>query len=333
MFGFKFIKFDAMTYVLQYKNGGIKQEGRGLSFWYYQPTSSIVAIPMSSDDAPFIFEDSTKDFQRVTVQGEIIYQINDPKRLANLLDFTVDTQGKRNSGDYEKLSQRIVNEAQAAASVYIGNHSLRQSMTSSKDLEKAILIQLQTSEAIQSIGIKPLSIIVLGIKPTPEMARALEAKTREALQIESDEAIYKRRNFAVEQERAIKESELNTEIAVEEKKKQIADKKMEADIKKAENDRALREMKINADIAVETNRQQLTELQVINKIKLADAEVYRLEKMLNLYQGMDWKTIMALKGNGDPKLNVALAFRELAENSGNIQNLNISPDLLNGLIK
>ena len=69
MFGFKFIKFDAMTYVLQYKNGGIKQEGRGLSFWYYQPTTSIVAIPMGSDDAPFIFEDSTKDFQRVSVQG------------------------------------------------------------------------------------------------------------------------------------------------------------------------------------------------------------------------------------------------------------------------
>lgn len=333
MFGFKFIKFDAMTYVLQYKNGGIKQEGRGLSFWYYQPTTSIVAIPMGSDDAPFIFEDSTKDFQRVSVQGEITYQINDPKRLANLLDFTVDVKGKRSSSDYEKLSQRIVNEAQAAASVYLGNHSLRKSMTSSKDLEKAILTQLKTSEAIQSIGIQPLSVIVLSVKPTPEMARALEAETREALQIESDEAIYKRRNFAVEQERAIKESELNTEIAVEEKKKQIADKKMEADIKKAENDRALREMKMNADISVETNRQQLIDLQAENKRKLADSEAYRMEKMLALYQGMDWKTIMALKGKGDPKLNVALAFRELAENSGNIQNLNISPDLLSDLIK
>lgn len=332
MFGFNFIKFDAMTYVLQYKNGGIQREGRGLSFWYYRPTTSIVAIPMGSDDAPFIFEDSTKDFQTVTVQGEITYQITDPKRLANLLDFTVNAKGKRISSDYEKLAQRIVNEAQAAASVFLGEHTLRAAMAGSKTLEQAILTQLKNSEAIQSIGIQPLSVIVLSVKPTPEMARALEAETREALQIESDEAIYKRRNFAVEQERAIKESELNTEIAVEEKKKQIADKKMEAQIKKAENDRALREMKINADIAIEENRKQLIELESDNKRKAADAEAYRLEKMLSVYQGMDWKTIMALNGNSDPKLNVALAFRELAENSGNIQNLNISPDLLSDLI-
>ncbi len=333
MFGFNFIKFDAMTYVLQYKNGGIQREGRGLSFWYYRPTTSIVAIPMGSDDAPFIFEDSTQDFQTVTVQGEITYQISDPKRLANLLDFTVNARGQRISSDYEKLAQRIVNEAQAAARVFLGANTLRAAMAGSKTLEQAILTQLQNSEAIHSIGIQPLSVIVLSVKPTPEMARALEAETREALQIESDEAIYKRRNFAVEQERAIKESELNTEIAVEEKKKQIADKKMEAEIKKAENDRALREMKINADIAIEENRQQLIELESDNKRKAADAEAYRLEKMLSVYQGMDWKTIMALNGKSDPKLNVALAFRELAENSGNIQNLNISPDLLSDLIQ
>lgn len=322
-----------MTYVLQYKDGGIKREGRGLSFWYYRPTTSIVAIPMGSDDAPFIFEDSTKDFQTVTVQGEITYQITDPKRLADLLDFTVDTKGNRISSNYEKLSQRIVNEAQAAASVFLGDNNLRAAMAGSKVLEKAILTQLQNSEAIQSIGIQPLSVIILSVKPTPEMARALEAETREALQIESDQAIYKRRNFAVEQERAIKESELNTEIAVEEKKKQIADKKMEAEIKKAENNRELREMKINADIAIEENRKTLIELQSENKRKAADAEAYRMEKMLALYKGMDWKTIMALNGESDPKLNVSLAFRELAENSGNIQNLNISPDLLSDLIK
>ena len=49
----------------------------------------------------------------------------------------------------------------------------------------------------------------------------------EALQQEADEAIYARRKFAVEQERTIKETELNTEVAVEEKQKQIAQKKME----------------------------------------------------------------------------------------------------------
>ena len=46
---------------------------------------------------------------------------------------------------------------------------------------------------------------------------------------EADEAIYARRNSAVEQERAIKENELNTEIAVENKKRQIRETQMDAE--------------------------------------------------------------------------------------------------------
>ena len=68
---------------------------------------------------------------------------------------------------------------------------------------------------------------MLNISADPEMQRALEAKTREALQKDADQAIFDRRNFAVEQERKIKESELNTEIALEEKQKQIVQKQME----------------------------------------------------------------------------------------------------------
>ena len=67
------------------------------------------------------------------------------------------------------------------------------------------------------------------------MARALETETRQKLQQQDDEAIYERRNFSVEQERKIKESELNTEIAVEEKQKQIEEKRMETEVQQEEN--------------------------------------------------------------------------------------------------
>ena len=49
---------------------------------------------------------------------------------------------------------------------------------------------------------------------------------------------------------------------------------------------------------------------------------------------MDWKTLMAINPQANStKLNVALAFRELAENAQNIQNLNITPNLLDSLIE
>ena len=47
---------------------------------------------------------------------------------------------------------------------------------------------------------------------------------------------------------------------------------------------------------------------------------------------MDWKTLTALNNNADPRFNISLAFRELAENAGKIGNLNISPDLLDSIL-
>ena len=45
--------------------------------------------------------------------------------------------------------------------------------------------------------------------------------TREEILKKADEALYERRNASIEQERRVKENELNTEIAIENKKKQI----------------------------------------------------------------------------------------------------------------
>jgi hypothetical protein len=191
---------------------------------------------------------------------------------------------------------------------------------------------LKSSPAIGMLGIEIVGANILGISATPEMARALETDTREKLQQEADQAIYERRNFAVEQERRIKESELNTEIAVEEKQKQIAEKKMESDVQKADNDRKLREMKLKADIAVENQRKQFLEQKTANDKKEAETQGFVIETTLKPYKDIDWKTLTALNNNPDPRFNIALAFRQLAENADKIGNVNISPELLDSLL-
>ncbi len=332
MFGIKHIRFDSMTYVLHYKNGSVKREGRGLSFFYFVPTSSIVAIPMGSNDLPFIFTETTNDYQAVSIQGQISYKVGNPKTLSDNLDFTVTDNGQYKKNDIEKLNQRIINEAQTATASFIHGIALKEAIRSAKKIELNILDGLKSSAAVNLLGIEILGANILAIKATPEMARALETETREKLQQEADQAIYERRNFAVEQERKIKESELNTEIAVEEKQKQIAEKKMESEVQKAENDKKLREMKLSADIAVENQRRQLIEQKTLNDKKEADTKGYVIETTLKPYRDIDWKTLTALNNNADPKLNISLAFRQLAENADKIGNLNISPDLLDSIL-
>lgn len=332
MFGIRHIKFDSMTYVLHYKNGSIQREGRGLSFFYFAPNSSIVAIPMGSNDLPFIFSETTNDYQTVSIQGQISYKIGSPKTLADNLDFTVNDIGQYKKNDIEKLNQRIINEAQTATASFIHGISLKEAIRSAKTVESRILEGLKSSQAINLLGIEILSASILAIQATPEMARALETETREKLQQEADQAIYERRNFAVEQERKIKESELNTEIAVEEKQKQIAEKRMESEVQKADNDRKLREMKLAADISVENQRSQLIEQKTANDKKEAETQGYVIETTLKPYKDIDWKTLTALNNNPDPRFNISLAFRQIAENADKIGNLNISPDLLDSIL-
>jgi hypothetical protein len=334
MFGINFIKFDSMTYVLHYKNGEVKREGKGLSFFYYAPTSSITAIPLGSKDIQFIFNETTKDFQTITIQGQITYKIENPKQLADSLDFTLDANQRYKDDNFEKLNQRLNNEAQTSTSSYIQGLTLKEALRSAKTISEKINDGLKGSNSAKILGVEVLSVDVLAVKATPEMAKALETETRESLQKEADQAIYERRNFAVEQERKIKESEMNTEIAVQEKKKQINEKQAEIRIKDAENERLLREMKVSADVSIEEQKTKLIEMQVENEKKQADSKGYTLEKTLKPYKDMEWKTLMALNSSNVSALdNIGFAFRELAENSDKIGVLNITPDFLETVIQ
>ncbi len=333
MFGINYIKFDSMNYVIHFKNGKTKKEGRGLSFFYFAPNSSIVSIPMESKDFQFIFKETTKDYQEVSIQGQITYKIQDPKQLAEVLDFTVDSKRHYMKDDNEKIQQRIINEAQTASAGVIQKLSLKEALRQLQQIETQIMESVQNSKTVNMLGLEILSVNVLGVTPNPEMARALEAQMRESLQKEADQAIYERRNFAVEQERIIKETELNTEIAVEEKQKQIAEKQMETEVVKQENEQKLKEMDMASNISLEDSKQKLIELRVENEKKEADVKEYVLHANLRPYKELDWKTLMAINSKGiDPRNHIALAFRELAENADKIGNLNISPELLESIM-
>jgi hypothetical protein len=64
---FSYIKIPATQYALHFQQGKIRREGAGVSFFYYAPTSTITPVPVVSTDAPFIFQESTADFQQVTI--------------------------------------------------------------------------------------------------------------------------------------------------------------------------------------------------------------------------------------------------------------------------
>lgn len=334
MLGLRFIKFEPTDFVLLFKRGQVTRQGVGLSFFYFSPTTSLVRIPIGSVDVPFIFEEVTADFQTVTIQGQLTYRVADALKLAQLMNFTLASNGRDYaSDDPKKLPQRLVNHTQVLTRSSLRSLRLKEALGQSDTLVASLREGLQSADVIASLGIDILGLSILAIKPTPETSRALEAEAREQVLREADEAVYARRNAAVEQERNIKENELNTEIAVENKKRQIKEAQMEAEKSVQQKKREIREAEMATKIVIEEKNKELVALATANAREEAESKAYAISAMMKALAGTDPKTLQALTSvNMQPHQLVALAFKELAESSEKIGQLNMSPDLLRELL-
>ncbi len=314
MLGLRFLKTPPTTFTILYKNGKAVAQGSGLSLFYFAPTSTLVQINQASVDIPFVFENPTKDFQDVTVQGQLTYRVAEPEKLSRILNYSVDARGRYTSDDPDKLQERLIQVAQVRSRDFAKMYTLEEILERAPELNTALTSSLNESNVTKTLGVEVLNLSLTSIKATPEMAKAMQAEAREKLLVKADEAMFERRNIAIDLERRIKENELQTERSIEEQRRKV------------------RETQMQADIAIEGQRAQLVDQQVANQRKLADVQVSTLKATLEAMQGSDWKTLLAASGGGDARTIIAIAFEQLAENARRIGRLDITPDLLRSLV-
>jgi hypothetical protein len=224
MFPIAHFKSEPTEYILAYSNGKVTRQGAGQAFWYWRPSTSITLVPISTIDAPFMLNETTGNFQSVTLQGQITYRIIAPQTIAQLLDFTIDPHTRQHrSDDPGKLSQRIVNVVQTHTRNALQRQTLEQALRGAETLAGTVLARIQEEQVLATMGVECMSLFFTAIKATPEMARALEAEYREALQQRADQATYARRADAVEQERKIKQNELSTAVDLEQRRQELVD--------------------------------------------------------------------------------------------------------------
>jgi hypothetical protein len=334
MFGFRFVKADPTTYLMQVRRGKVIREGPGQSFFYFSPTSSIVAVPLGSEILPFMFEQVTADFQSVTVQGSLSYRIDEPRKTAAMLNFTLRPDGKGYAAeDPQHLRARVEGIAEVLVQQAISSQTLKSALHTAERVAGQVQQALRTHPDIVALGLDVLSFSVAAVKPKAETARALEAEVREQILKAADDAIYARRNAAVENERAIKESELDTEIAVELKQRTIRETQMEAEAAIQKRKAALRAVEMESHIGLEGRRTALVALEADNTRTRAQAEAHRVESVMKALQSADPRIVQALAAVGmAPAQLIAQAFGGIAEKAEKIGQLNVSPELLQSLV-
>jgi hypothetical protein len=296
MLNIGFFKGQPTEYILKYVAGRIVREGQGLAFFYFKHNTQVVAVPTSSMDANLVFNEVTNNFQSVTIQGQFSYRIHGPKQAAALLNFAMDPRTHNYlSEDPDRLAQRITNIIQMETRGELQNRSLEEALGQYETIAANVLRRVKERALLEPLGVELLSVYFVAAKPTPEVAKALEAEYRETLLRKADQAIYARRASAVEEERKIKESELNTEIALEQKRRQLIDLQGENEVREAEN------------------RGRALEQEAQHRVRAKELE-------LAVYKSLDPRSILAL------------AMNELGNNAQRIGNLTITSEVLAALL-
>lgn len=335
MFGISYYKADSSTFVIQTTAGKVRRAGKGLGFFYHPAFTSVSAIPTNVQESPFIFSLPTSDFQTVKVQGQITWRVVNPEKTAEMLNFNL-KKGANNyvSDDPMKLSDRVVRTVQSAVQGQVASATLREALALNRQQIGAVRQLLAGEKALLALGIEVMNVVIAAIAPSTETARALEAEAREAILQEADDAIYSRRKSAVEQERIIKEAELQTQLSVQQKEQEIEESRILNERAILRGQTETERDRLQAQIEAENQRQQYVQLNAANGRQIADTEAYAIAARLKAYTELPVENLKAMAmAHMQPEQLMAMAFETLAQNAGKIGELNITPDLFSQLLR
>jgi SPFH domain/Band 7 family protein len=314
------------TWVRHQVGGKVKHEGASRSFWYRPLVAVLSEVPVDDRELPLLFHARTVDFTDVTVQATVTYRIADPALAASRLDFSVDPRdGQARARPLDQVATLLTELAQQPALDLLARLPLAEAITAGiAPVREAVTGALREEGRLADIGVRVVSARVVAIRPEPELERALQTPTREAVQVEADKATYARRAQAVEQERAIAENELQNKIELARREQQLVEQH-------GANDRRKAELAAAAELATaqgQAERQKLqSEAEAAKERTLAAARADGV-RANGLAKGEAEAARMAAYREVAPATFQGLAMWDLANHLPEIGQLTVTPDML-----
>ncbi len=309
------LRSQPTAYVRHQRKGQVVREGAGLSFWFRPLTAALSEVPVDDREQPLLFHGRTLDFQDVTVQATVTYRVVDPAVAATRIDFGIDPEdGRWTASPLDQLGGLLTELAQQHALDLLAHMPLRQALAEGlTTVRQRIDEGLAGDTRLAETGIGVLDVRVVALRAQPEVERALQTPTREAVQQDADRATYERRADAVHRERAIAENELQNQIELARREEQLVAQRGQNERRRAEEQAAAG--RIQAEAQAEHQRLVAAgQADTTTLVGTADAEVEAAK--LAAYRDVDSSVLLAL------------AVRDLAGNLPSIGTLSLTPDLL-----
>ncbi|MGN9910318.1 SPFH domain-containing protein [Phytohabitans sp. LJ34] len=313
------------AYVRHVVRGRVRHEGVGTSFWYRPLHAVLSEVPVDDRELPLLFHARTADFADVTVQATVTYRMSDPALAASRLDFSIDPlRGGWRGQPLDQVATLLAELAQQPALDLLARVPLTEALAGIATVREAVATALAGDQRLTEIGASVVSSRVVAIRPEPEVERALQTPTREAVQQEADRATYARRAVAVEQERAIAENELQNKIELARREQQLVEQRGANDRRAAELESAAKLVTSQgqtdrARLAAESERaREQARADGVRAVGLASAEAETAR--LAAYRDVPESVLYAL------------ALEKLAGQLPQIGELTITPDVVTKLV-
>ncbi len=322
----KHLRAEPNQYIIHYRGGKLVRSGVGLAYWFLPLSAAISQVPAEDIETTFVLRERSSDFQQLTAQVTLSYRFSDPEKAAQRINFGISIEsGVWVEQPLELLANLWARWARQPARTSLAGMTLVEAVRFGADRTRDALERaLRENAEIQEMGLSLVSIQVDQVAPTAELEKALQAPTREAIQQKADEATFQRRALAVENERAIKENELATEIELarrqEELIRQEGDNQMLAISQEAERQRFAAEAQVERQMIVAQGEARQTRVR-------SEAETEARRLLLKVETEAEAHRV-DLWRDAPPAVIFGLAMQQFAAKVGKIEHLNLTPDLL-----
>ncbi|MFN7698347.1 MAG: SPFH domain-containing protein [Deltaproteobacteria bacterium] len=335
------LRADSSSHVLVYRDGVLVRSGRGLSCWFFPLSTSLAEVPTDDREVALSAFVRSSDFQDLSVQGSLTYRVIDPSKLAERVDFSIDTaRGLHLRQPLDKLALQLGQLAQQEVAIWASQLPLRDALRRGPAEARArISARFETEALLEPLGLAIASVHVASVLASNDLERAIEAPMREHIQQEADEAAFARRAMAVEKERAIAENELQNRIELARREEQLISQEG------ANQKRKMTEEAESRRIAAEgeSSRARLvahTQAEATRAVETAkiESEKARLELQAGSIRAIETAKVDAERARMDmarqipPAVLAALAAKELAGKLTRIEHLHLGGDAFGSML-
>lgn len=309
----------ASDFIICMRAGTLTRSGAGQAFWFRSAGTALAQVPLIEREQTVLVKAVSSDQQDVNVQVSLTHRIADPLAAAQRFDF--DLFPRSNSTEALgawQIGELVARIAHSVTIARIATMTLAEALDSGMNaVAEALNAATTGEERLASTGVEICDVCVLSVRPDEAVESALRTPLLEQLQSEADRALYERRTLAVEQEQQISKTELASKLELERRRADLV-------AQEGQNARRQAEEKAAADL-VEANasaeRRNILSTAQAEEIAQVGAAKNEVEKA----------RLDALAALGADVLK-ALALRDLAGNLPAVGQINITPDMLQGVL-